>query len=67
VARPQIDPKRKNGVPGYTHVVVWGIWSMAEDEIRIRIGYQPENQTNIGWTGYRLTDSGQVNAKYQDG
>jgi hypothetical protein len=31
---------------------------MAEDEIRIRIGYQPENQTNIGWTGYRLTDSG---------
>ena len=30
---------------------------MAADEIRQEIGYQRENQTNIGWAGNRLTDS----------
>ena len=57
-ARPEIRPERQNCVPGYTRREIWGIWSMAADEIRWGIEYQGENQKNNGLAGSRLTDSG---------
>ena len=60
VARPEIRPERQNCVPGYTRWEIWGIWSMAADEIRWGIEYQGENQKNNGLARSRLTDSGKV-------
>ena len=57
-ARPEIRPERQNCVQGYTRWEIWGIWSMAADEIRWGIEYQGENQKNNGLAGRRLTDSG---------
>jgi hypothetical protein len=54
----KFDQNAKIVCPGYTRREIWGIWSMAADEIRWGVEYQGENQKNDRLAGRRLTDSG---------
>jgi hypothetical protein len=54
----KFDQNAKIVCPGYTRGEIWGIWSMAADEIRWGVEYQGENQKDDGLAGRRLTDSG---------